>query len=179
MRHRAGERLLSEIDDVYHGQRCLMATGTAGSARRPYEEEPGPAEGLRLRPLPAPSDPAFPLCHDYFEIVYTPLVGPTAVLLARAMARHIDAAGGPTTIDPVELALEVGIRASSTDPLGKKSHLAHAIERLAHNHIVSRLGDRLLGVRTSIPPLGERTLEKLPAPAREAHHELVAQAGLA
>lgn len=153
-----------------------MATGTAGSARRSDEEEPGHAEGLRLRPLPAPSDPAFPLCHDYFEIVYAPLVGPTAVLLARAMSRHMDAAGGPTTICPVELALEVGIRASSADPLGKKSHLVHAIGRLVHNHIVSRLGDRVLGVRTSIPPLSERALEKLPAPARKAHHELVAQA---
>ncbi len=146
-----------------------MTTGTAGSARRPYEEEPDPVEGLRLRPLPAPSDPAFPLGHDYFEIVYTPLVGPTAVLLARAMARHIDVAGGPTTVCPAELALEIGIRASSTDPLGKKSHLVHAIDRLVHDHIVCRLGDRVLGVRIAIPPLSARALEKLPAPARHAH----------
>ena len=150
-----------------------MATGTAGSARRPYEEEPGPAEGLRLRPLPAPSDPAFPLCHDYFEIVYAPLVGPTALFLARAMARHIDAAGGPTTIDPVELALEVGIRASSTDPLGKKSHLVHAIERLVHNHIVARLGDRVLGVRDAIPPLSSRALDGLPESIRRCHRAFV------
>ena len=173
MGHRAGGRLSSEIDDVHHEQRCLMATGTAGSARRPYEEEPGPAEGLRLRPLPAPSDPAFPLCHDYFEIVYTPLVGPTAVLLARAMARHIDAAGGPTTICPVELALEVGIRASSTDPLGKKSHLVHAIDRLAHDHVVTRLGDRLLGVRLVIPALSPRTLARLPESVRRCHRAFV------
>ena len=172
MGHRAGGRLSSEIDDVHHEQRCLMATGTAGSARRPYEEEPGPVEGLRLRPLPAPSDPAFPLGHDYFEIVYTPLVGPTAVLLARAMARHIDAAGGPTTVCPAELALEVGIRASSTDPLGKKSHLVHAIDRLVHNHIVARLGDRVLGVRQAIPPLSPPTLAKMPMSVREAHERL-------
>jgi len=149
-----------------------MTTATAGSARRPHEEEPDPVEGLRLRPLPAPSDPAFPLGHDYFEIVYTPLVGPTAVLLARAMARHIDAAGGPTTVCPAELALEVGIRASSTDPLGKKSHLVHAIDRLVHNHIVARLGDRVLGVRQAIPPLSPPTLAKMPMSVREAHERL-------
>lgn len=150
-----------------------MTSGTAGSARRPSEEEPDPVEGLRLRPLPAPSDPAFPLGHDYFEIVYTPLVGPTAVLLARAMVRHIDAAGGPTTVCPVELALEVGIRASSADPLGRRSHLVHALDRLVHDHIVSRVDDRVLGVRMAIPPLSDRAAAKLPAPARAAHHQVL------
>ena len=152
-----------------------MSTGTAGSARHPYEEEPDPVEGLRLRPLPVPSATAFPLGHDYFEIVYTPLVGPTAVLLARAMARHIEAAGGPTTVCPIELALEVGIRASSTDPLGKKSHLVHAIERLAHDHIVARMGDRVLGVREGVLPLSDRNLARLPALVRVAHRELLQQ----
>lgn len=154
-------------------QRCPMSAETSSSGDDPPENEPQPAEGLRLRTLPAASEPAFPLEHDYFEIVYTPLVGPTAVLLARAMARHLDAAGGPTTVCPVELALEVGIRASSTDPLGMKSHLVHAIDRLAHNHVISRLGDRSLGVRQAIPPVSQPTLAKLPLPAREAHERYV------
>ena len=147
--------------------------GTARSARRPYEGAPQPTQGLRLRTLPAASEPAFPLGHDYFEIVYTPLVGPTAVLLARAMARHIDAAGGPTTVCPAELALEVGIRASSTDPLGKKSHLVHALDRLVHNHVISRLGDSVFGVREAIPPVSDRTVEKLPGIVRDLHRDLV------
>ena len=83
----------------------------------PSENESEPSEVLRLRALPAASQPAFPLEHDYFEIVYTPLVGPTAVLLARAMARHLDAAGGPTTVCPIELAQEIGLRASSANPV--------------------------------------------------------------
>ena len=66
----------------------------------------------------------------------------------------------------------VGIRASSTDPLGKKSHLVHAIDRLAHDRIVSKLGDRVLGVRVAIPPLSARALGKLPAAARQAHARL-------
>jgi len=139
------------------------------------EYEPQPVDGLRLRALPVGSEAGFPLAHAYFEIVYAPLIGPTAVLLARAMSRHLDAAGGPTTVCPVELALEVGIRASSTDPLGKKSHLVHAIDRLAHDRIVARLGDRVLGVREAIPPLSDRLLEKLPGPAREAHRRYSSQ----
>jgi hypothetical protein len=152
-----------------------MSAETSSSGDDGPENEPQPVDGLRLRTLPAASEPAFPLEHDYFEIVYTPLVGPTAVLLARAMARHLDAAGGPTTVCPVELALEVGIRASSTDPLGKKSHLVHAIDRLAHNHVIARLGDRVLGVRTAIPPLSERALKKVPAVVQASHRSFLGQ----
>jgi hypothetical protein len=151
-----------------------MGAEPADNGADPYRRQPQPEPGLRLRPIAARGEPAFPLLHPYFEIVYAPLLGPTAVLLARAMARHLEAAGGPTTVHPVELALEVGIRASSTDPLGRRSHLAHAIDRLAHDHVISRLGDRVLGVRVAIPPLSARAVEKLPAPALAAHHDLVA-----
>ncbi len=151
-----------------------MSAEFSGSSASRRANEPDPSEGLRLRALPAASERAFPLDHAYFEIVYAPLVGPTAVLLARALARHLDAAGGPVTVCPTELALEVGVRASSADPLGKKSHLVHAIERLAHDHVVARLGDRTLGVRVAIPPLSSRALKKVPEAARSAHHRLLA-----
>lgn len=150
-----------------------MTAETSGNGTRPSAREPEPVEGLRLRALPAAGERAFPLEHVYFEIVYTPLLGPTAVLLARAMARHLDAAGGPTTVCPIELAMEVGIRANSTDPLGKNSHLVHAIDRLAHDHIVARLGDRVLGVCEAVPPVSSRALAKLPASALKAHQRLV------
>ena len=153
-------------------QRTVIA-GTGGEARR-SDNMPQSVEGLWIKALPAAGEPAFPLAHDYFEIVYAPMIGPTAVLLARAMMRHLEAANGPTIVSPVELALEVGIRASSADPLGKKSHLVRTIDRLAHDRIVSRLGDRVLGVRLAVPPLSERALEKLPALALEAHRGFVA-----
>lgn len=146
-----------------------MDTDTGGRGSRPHGHLTEPDRGLRLRGLPATGEFAFPLEHVYFEIVYAPLVGPTAVLLARAMARHLEAASGPTTVCPVELALEVGIRASSTDPLGRNSRLVHAIDRLVHDRVACPLGDRVLGVRIAIPLLSGRTLAKLPAPAREAH----------
>lgn len=152
----------------------MARTGSSGA--RPSDRKPEPIAGLRLRALPAASEPAFPLEHAYFEIVYAPLLGPTAVLLARAMARRLDATGGPTTVCPVELAMEVGIRASSTDPLGRKSHLVHAIDRLAHDRIVSRLDVRVLGVRVAVPVLSTRALEKLPASARQAHHDFIVPA---
>lgn len=155
-----------------------MGAETGGNGARSSRGLPEPERGLRLRPVVARGEAAtFPLVHPYFEIVYAPLLGPTAVLLARAMARHLDAVGGPTTVHPVELALEVGIRASSIDPLGKRSHLVHAIDRLAHDHIVIRLGDRVLGVNLWVPLLGDRSLAKLPAAAKDAHVRLTSTAG--
>lgn len=155
----------------------MSAETSSSSARRP-ESESDPEAGLRLRALPVASESAFALDHAYFEIVYAPLIGPTAVLLARALARHLEVAGGRITVCPIELAMEIGIRAGSGDPLGRKSHLVHAIDRLAHDHVVARLGDRTLGVRVAIPPLSQRTLEKLPETSRRAHHRLLA-AGVA
>lgn len=151
----------------------------SGNGERPFPRGSEAIDGLRLRPLPAVSEPSFPLAHEYFEIVYAPLLGPTAVLVARAMVRHLDAAGGPATVCPVELALEVGIRASSTDPLGRKSHLVHAIDRLVHDHVVVRQGDRVLGVRFAVPLLSTHGLQKLPASARLAHSEFARTIGFA
>lgn len=153
-----------------------MSAGISPSGAEPFEDEPEPAEGLRLRALPRAPERLFPLAHDYFEIVYAPLIGPTAVLLARAMGRHLDSARGPTSVCPTELALEVGIRASNADPLGRRSHLVHAIDRLAHGHIVARLGDRVLGLQVAVPPLSERALAQLPASAQLAHRRFVGAA---
>src|SRR3546814_16901090 len=121
-----------------------MAARLDGNGRPSPDPEPEPIGGLLLRALPAVSDPAFPLEHDYFEIVYAPLIGPTGILLARAMARHLDAAAGPTTVGPVELAQEVGIRASGVDPLGDKSHLVRDTDPPAPATAVARLGERVL-----------------------------------
>lgn len=145
------------------------APGASGR-RTPVRAAPGDeGTSLRLRPMPAPSAPSFRLTHPYFEIAYAPLLGPTAVALARALARHIDAADGPTTVAPVQLALELGLRASSTEVLGKRSHLVRALDRLAHAHVVDPLGDRTLGVHLFVRPLRIQTLRTMPLAVQEAH----------
>ncbi len=131
------------------------------------------ANGLELRLLQT-SSPAIPVRHEYFEIVFAPLIGPTSVLLARAMVRHVAAGGGSVSVNPVELALELGIRSTSTDPLGSRSKLVKSVQRLTRVHIVDRLADHTLGVRDSIPPIGEDALSRIPASAREAHANFLA-----
>jgi hypothetical protein len=107
--------------------------------------------------------------HEYFEVVYGPLIGPTSLFLARALARHVASAGGPVTVSPTELAREVGLRASSTEALGKKSHLAKSLDRLAHHRLVNRIDSDTLGIVTAVPPATPKLLDRLPVSARNRH----------
>ena len=125
------------------------------------------------RRLVCPTEPNFPLHHAYLEIVYAPLIGPGAVLLARNLGRRIAVREDEVSLSTVELAHEVGLRAGHDEPLGKRSHLFHAIDRLRHDHIIRWLDDGRLGVLTSVPILGAHALAKLPPAALAAHHELV------
>ncbi len=150
-----------------------MATEHTDSLGDLPSESPRPTEGLHLQPLPPCSDPAFPVLHEYFEVVYGPLIGPASVLLARSLARHVTWAGGSVTVCPVELALQLGLRASHDEPIGKTSHLARAIDRLARHRLVERLTTDSLGVVVHVPPLTNGALGKLPFSVRQAHNRFV------
>src|SRR5699024_7423563 len=63
-------------------QRQTMNPETSGSGSEPPGKERRPVTGLRLEALPPCADPAFPVLHDYFEMVYGPLIGPASTLLA-------------------------------------------------------------------------------------------------
>lgn len=150
-----------------------MATEHADNPGDPPRERPRPATGLHLRPLPRCSDPAFPVLHEYFEVVYSSLIGPASVLLARSFARHVMEAGGEVMICPVELSLELGLRASHDEPIGKGSHLARAIDRLAHHRLARHLKTNTLGVVVYVAPLTDTAVGKLPVSIRQAHSRLI------
>lgn len=110
--------------------------------------------------------------HPYVEIVYAPLVGPSAILLVRSLARRLDA--GDTTVDLGELGKELGLRSSSSEPFGARSPLRRALDRLAHLELV-RVHDGALQVCSSVPPLPGRLLDRLPGRALDAHRRYVAE----
>lgn len=60
------------------------------------------------------------------------------------------------------------------EPLGKHSHLRHAIDRLEHTHLVQWLAHDHLAVQTEAPVANEHTLARLPESAAEAHHRYLA-----
>jgi hypothetical protein len=111
----------------------------------------------------------FRLDHRYIELVYAPLIGPTAVLLARDLERRITTAGGPTSVDPLDVARQLGLRASGGQPLGSRAPLRRALDRLDHAHFVRWIGNGDLHVFLGVPPVAEQTARRLPAAARTAH----------
>jgi hypothetical protein len=120
-------------------------------------------------------EPFFPVLHEYFEVVYGPLIGPTSLFLARTLNRHLAAAGGPVTICPIQLSLEVGLRSSRTGSLGKNSHLAKSLDRLAHHRLVRHEGTDTLGVVIAVPPATDKLLARLPDSTRHRHDALLAE----
>lgn len=157
--------------------RQLMAMEHTDSASATPGNRSRPAQGLRLRPLPPCAEPSFPLSHEYFEVVYGPLIGPTCVLLARNLARHVESAGGPVTVCPIEISLEVGLRASHAEPVGKGSHLLKALGRLRHHRLVQPIGQDELGVLVAVLPLGGKAVARLPDFVRTRHAQFVERLG--
>ena len=158
-------------------RRQTMDPETSGSGSEPHGKERRPGTGLRLEALPPCANPAFPVLHDYFEMVYGPLIGPTSTMLARALNRHLSDAGGPVTVCPIELSLELGLRASRGEPIGTTSPLTKAIKRLRDHRLIQQVDSDTLGVVVEVPPLSPRALSKLPDSVRSAHDAFVRRDG--
>jgi hypothetical protein len=75
---------------------------------------------------------------------------------------------------PIELSLELGLRASKIEPIGATARLAKAIKRLHDHRLVQHIDTDTLGVVMQVPPLSARALAKLPESTQEAHHSFMA-----
>jgi hypothetical protein len=128
---------------------------------------------LLVRSLSCSGPLAFPLTHDYFELVWASTLGPTPVLLARALARRLQASDGDLRVALPDVAREIGVRASSDEPLGARSPIGRAVRRLDHHRIVVRLSDGSAGLRVAVPPVSDRVLQSLPRGVQAAHSRLV------
>jgi hypothetical protein len=109
-------------------------------------------------------------CSTYLEVVYGPLIGPTAVLLARNLDRRLFNEPQPVVVSATSLALELGLRSSRTEPLGRRSHLRQAIERLIHVQIASWLAPNHLGLSAIVLPATAQALAKVPELVVASHH---------
>ena len=163
-------------NSLAHGRRrmalmdALPNNALVAAALAPLDE----SRALQLTALPVTTQPSFHLTHPYFEMVYAPSLGPSAVLLGRYLGRVLAAHENETIlVCPAALSREVGMRSSSEDPLGERSLLRRTIDRLEHDHIVRWLEPQHLGVLTAVPAVSDRVRDKLPAAARHAHDQFV------
>ncbi|MCU0271406.1 MAG: hypothetical protein MUF83_22570 [Acidimicrobiales bacterium] len=128
---------------------------------------------LWLTPLPASGLPSFRLSHPYVELVYTASLGPTAVMLARRLDRLVVAFPGGVSVCAVMLARELGLRATSEEPLGGRSQLRKSLDRLAHVNFIEWLDEQHVGVRSAVPAVSDRVRDTLPETVRQAHDHFV------
>jgi hypothetical protein len=111
--------------------------------------------------------------HPYIEGAIVSVVGPSATLLWKRLARQVvDAAGGPVTVDTIDLLACVGLGQG----LAKNSIGARTVARMAAFDMARRAGrdGNLLAVRTALAPLNAARASRLPASARRYHDHITA-----
>ena len=74
----------------------------------------------------------------------------------------------------LEVAREIGLRASHDEPVGSCAPFTKAIKRLHDHRLVQQIDTDTLGVVMQVPPLSTRALAKLPESIQEAHHGFLA-----
>ena len=109
------------------------------------------------------------LDEPYVERCWTPILGPTAVLLLRRLpVLWLQSPTIGVRVD--ELAASLGVGRAD----GKTSPLMRAIGRLVHMRFAVSSGDREIDVYTEVRPLGSRQLARVPDGVRLLHERLLA-----
>jgi hypothetical protein len=101
----------------------------------------------------------------YAERFWLPLLGPSAVLLARQLADRLDAEPAGFALVTEESSRSLGLG----PPAGRRSPYHRTLSRLAQFRLVHPDGDDVLLARRRLPGLSRTQVAKLPTGAREAH----------
>lgn len=127
---------------------------------------------IRLHGVPHPQaqvrQVGFPLDHAYVEQCWTPIVGPTSVLLLRR-ATLLWREGMSAEVEIEDLARSLGLGKSS----GRNGSMQRTLERLCRFQFASFTGPAELEVFTEVPPLSPRHLERVPGWTRNRHEHLL------
>lgn len=106
----------------------------------------------------------------YVETCYLPVLGPTATWLYRRLGSWAALEADVFTVDALDLAKSVGVAES----VAKNSPLVRSIGRLAQFGAAEWTGEEL-AVRTSLPRLPERWVERFLPPSAMAFHREVTE----
>jgi hypothetical protein len=127
---------------------------------------------LEVHPAPHPKLEAhragFPLDHPYLEQCWTPVLGPSSVLLLRRIP-WLWRESAPAEVDVGELGAQLGLGHGD----GRHSPMARTVERIVRFRFASWSGPGTLDVFTEVPPLPDRHLDRVPRWCVERHEQLL------
>ena len=104
----------------------------------------------------------------YVETCWLPVLGPTATWLYRRLGSWAEFNPNGISIDMTDLAISLGLG----EGLGKQSLLARSLERLVRFEVARFQAVGELAVRTALPLLPHRHVERLSYSARRFHDEV-------
>ena len=110
----------------------------------------------------------FPLDHPYLEQCWSPILGPSSVLLLRHTAQLWRDAD-PAVIDSADLAQQIGLGKGR----GTHSPLGHTLNRIVRFRFAQWTDPGVLDVYTEVRPLRERDLSRVPKWSASRHDELL------
>lgn len=139
------------------------------AAKQPAGSPPRPEYPEATLHVRAMHDPVLDkLGHDprsaYVEQFWVSVLGPSAVLLLRRLAKQLDSCPDGFDIDPLHWAQELGLGTRG----GKHSPLWRTIDRLCRFGMAHRHAGQL-SVHRHLPPLSLRQIRRLPPHLQAAH----------
>ncbi len=131
-------------------------------------------EVVDLHAVPHPSaqvrQAGFALDHPYLEHCWTPLIGPSSVLLLRRCP-WLWREATPARIPAEDLARQLGLGSGTA----RNSPVWHTIERVVRFRFAAMAAPGELQVYTEVPPVAARQLDRLPSWCRREHERLLGQ----
>lgn len=110
----------------------------------------------------------FPLDHPYLEQCWSPILGPSSVLLLRHTAQ-LWRDSDPAVVDSADLAQQIGLGKGR----GTHSPLGHTLSRIVRFRFAQWSAPGVLDVYTEVRPLRERDLGRVPDWSARRHDELL------
>ncbi len=140
-------------------------------------EDPGnqPAT-IRVVPwIDAIADPhGVHACSRYVELYWLGILGPSATWLLRRLSYGLEISAAGFDLDLAETARCLGLG----ERMGKNSPFRRSLQRLTTFGLARPYGSGSLAVRTRIPPLPLRHLERLPTSLQQSHRRWTAERSL-
>jgi hypothetical protein len=134
---------------------------------------PSGDEGLRIVAWIDPvADPhGVPPGSRYVELYWLPVIGPSTAWLLRRLSYGLEMHPAGLTIDLVETARSLGLG----ERMGKNSPFRRALHRLCTFELARSQGPDALAIRTTVPPLPLRHVNRLPDSLQAGHRRWLAE----